>query len=672
MVSRKLLFLLTLCALWIVPLANAEPWTAIGPHGGDVRSLAYDPHNPDRIFLGTSSGRLFVSADGGGSWSRFAHLGDGDDYVLDHIAIDPRDSAVIYVSAWSVEGQIKGGDIFRTRDGGKSWQTLPGMHGRSVRAMAMSVSNPELLVAGALDGVFRSSDDGATWQRVSPANHAEIKNIESVAVDPRNPNVIYAGTWHLAWKTVDGGVTWNPIRKGMIDDSDVFSIIVDRDNSSVVYASACSGIYKSESSGELFRKIQGIPFSARRTRVLHQDPSNPAVVYAGTTEGLWRTQDTGKTWNRVSDANIIVNDVLVDPRRSARILLATDRSGVLASNNGGQSFLASNQGFAHRQVSAMVIDRNDPSTMYVGLVNDKEFGGVFVSRDGGAHWQQQSTGLGGRDVFTLKQAASDALVVGTNRGMFVLQERQWRPANNIVQDVTTSRLVRASAKSNKKKAVVSHKLIRSQMDWRVADLEMTSGKWFAATSNGLFTSADSGKSWQGGPVGGYKDFVTVRARGDLVVAASHSSVVVSNDGGLTWAAASLPRYVIRRYGLAVAPDSSIWISSREGAWRSTDAGKNWEHVFAGLPATEVAAVTCDEEGKRLLATSRIAGDVFESNDLGRSWRRTASSGFPVRALAVGSGRVFAMTSFDGVVAQSRPDSKTPNSASAGGGSGSLQ
>ena len=190
----------------------------------------------------------------------------GDDNVLDHITIDPQNPKHIYVSAWSVENQ-QAGDVYRTHDGGNNWETLSDMHGKSVRAMAISASDSKILVAGALDGVFRSKNGGNSWERISPSN-AEIKNIESIAVDPKNPDVIYAGTWHLAWKTDDGGVTWRHINKGMIDDSDVFSVIVDSTNSSVVYASACSGIYKSESAGDLFHKLQGIPFSARRTRVL--------------------------------------------------------------------------------------------------------------------------------------------------------------------------------------------------------------------------------------------------------------------------------------------------------------------------------------------------------------------------------------------------------------------
>ena len=151
----------------------------------------------------------------------------------------------------------------------------------------------------------------ATPGNVCPQqNHADIKNIESIAVDPKDLNKIYAGTWHLAWKTADGGVTWQQIKKGMIDDSDVFSVIVDHSNPSIVFASACSGIYKSETAGGLFSKIQGIPFSARRTRVLKQDPTNENIVYAGTTSKASRkSSHLGKTWKRTSNPEIVVNDV---------------------------------------------------------------------------------------------------------------------------------------------------------------------------------------------------------------------------------------------------------------------------------------------------------------------------------------------------------------------------
>jgi ligand-binding sensor domain-containing protein len=482
-----------------------------------------------------------------------------------------------------------------------------------------------------------------------------------VAIDPADPGVIYAGTWHLPWKTSNGGANWTNIKKGIIDDSDVFSIIIDPQQPSVVYASACSGIYKSEDAGELFHKIQGIPFSARRTRVLKQDPSDRNVVYAGTTEGLWKTVDAGKTWKRVSAPNIIVNDVLVDPRHSTRVLLATDRSGVLASDNAALSFTASNRGFAHRQVAALLLDRSDSQTVYAGLLNDKEFGGVFLSHDGGESWQQASDGLAGRDVFALRQADDGSLLAGTNAGIFLWERttRNWRSANVAV----TEKIIVTPARKGVKSSVRKQTLV-SELKARVGALEITPNQWFAATSAGLFSSTDRGQSWHGGPVQGSINFVSVAVRGHMVAAATARSVVVSLDHGSTWYTARIPAYVTQIRGITLDGDAHLWLASREGAFRSEDGGDTWDHVMAGLPAKDVYAMTYDAEGSRLFATA--AGLSFESRDGGRSWHSFGEPGYSVRALTMGWGRVLGATDFDGVIAPQ--ESAHPVRESGAGGS----
>jgi photosystem II stability/assembly factor-like uncharacterized protein len=640
--------------------AGTRQWAVLGPDGGDVRSLAFDPHDPNRIFLGTSTGVIFVSEDGGHRWARFAKLGSGDDYVLDHIAVDPHNSETIFVSAWSVQDQ-SAGEIFRSNNGGKDWEPLSAMHGKSVRAMAVSASDPKVIVAGALDGVYRSRDGGNVWEHISDTG---IKNIESIAVDPKDASVVYAGTWHLAWKTSDGGAHWQHINKGMIDDSDVFSIIVSSANSSEVFASACSGIYKSTSGGDHFEKIQGIPFSARRTRVLKQDPSNPAVVYAGTTEGLWKSVDEGKTWKHMTTSEVVVNDVLIDPRNSQRVLLATDRSGVLASDDSAATFSTSNHGYSHRYVSAILPDSKEPNMLYIGVVNDREFGGVFSTHDGGQSWQQTSSGLDGRDVFTLKQSSNGTLVAGTNRGLFALApgSATWHPINNVVVVKTVSHSVKL--KSGKTKTVSSSSSTRSILEGRVSDTDLASSRWFAATSAGLFISKDQGKVWMGGPIAGQQDFVSVEAQDGLVVAATRSSVLVSQDAGTAWQPARLASYPINVRSVTVAPDGQIFVATREGAFHSADSGKSWDHVAAGLPDKDITSVTYDGSHKRLLATSGQTGVVFESSDGGSTWQRGPDSGFPLRRIGVVHGHYVGATPFDGVIAQ--PDNEAQNASASGG------
>jgi photosystem II stability/assembly factor-like uncharacterized protein len=151
-----------------------------------------------------------------------------------------------------------------------------------------------------------------------------------------------------------------------------------------------------------------------------QDPEDREVVYAGTTEGLYKTVNGGRNFRRMTEADVVVNDVYVDPRDSKHVLLATDRGGVLASQDAGETFTGSNAGVSERKVSALLVDRDDSSRMYAGVVNDKNFGGVFKSTDGGASWQQVQQGLDGLDVFALSETKDGTVVAGTSHGIFVL------------------------------------------------------------------------------------------------------------------------------------------------------------------------------------------------------------------------------------------------------------
>jgi photosystem II stability/assembly factor-like uncharacterized protein len=408
---------------------NAVNWLSFGPEGGDVRSLAADPHDHSHLYLGTVTGWIYESRNGGAEWRRLAWVGKRDDLALDSIVVDSANPRHILVGGW-VLGSTDGG-LYVSNDGGISWESEPAMRGESIRALEAAPSNPKMLVAGTLKGVYESTDGGTQWKLISPEGSQELHEVESVAIDPADPQIIYAGTWHLPWKTTDGGEHWTNIKQGIIDDSDVFSIIVDPKDSKTVFLSACSGIYKSQNSGEKFQKVQGIPSTARRTRVLMQDPQSLNIVFAGTTEGLFRTGDSGEVWLRTTGPEVIVNDVYIDPANPNRILLATDRGGVLASNDGGYSFLPSNRGFSARQITSYVADTARPATIYVGVVNDKAWGGVFVSDNGGLSWSQRSGGLNGQDVFSLGQASDGTVIAGTGHGIYRLEGDVWDRVNNV-------------------------------------------------------------------------------------------------------------------------------------------------------------------------------------------------------------------------------------------------
>jgi photosystem II stability/assembly factor-like uncharacterized protein len=642
--------------LWMSSALVAEqPWQPIGPDGGNVRSLAIDPKDPDRIFLGTSAGNLYLSTDKGATWSRFARPGNSAEMVLDHIVIDPTDSRNIFAAAWNAQLPNSDGDLYRSHDAGKTWEIVADLHGKSLRAMNIAPSDPKILVVGALDGIYRSRNGGHDFERISPANHAEIKNVESIAIDPVNPDVIYAGTWHLPWKTEDGGKTWHNIKKGVIDDSDVFSIVIDHETPANIFISACSGIYRSDSAGELFRKIQGIPYSARRTRMLRMDPIDHNIVYAGTTEGLWKTIDGGASWKHMTGSNIIINDVLIDPRQPSRVLLATDRSGVLASDDGAVTFTASNRGFTHRQAAALLVDRTNSNVLYAGVLNDKEFGGVFVSRDAGQTWKQSSDGLDGRDVFVLRQSADNTLVAGTDHGVFALPPNTSRW---IARDLPLAKPQAAVVKKTAMRVAAA-----PEPAPRITVLELGADKWFAATSTALFVSSDSGETWKAESLPGIGVPVSISVAGKMVAIAGRNTVAVSVSGGESWLPTKTLDADFSINSVAVDNSGDVWLAARTGLFRSTDAGDSWKKV-SSLRLADIQTIRFDDENHRVLVTSGLSVNLFESADKGRTWS-AITTGWRIRDLHIAHGRLVGTTAFDGIVMQPEVTARAENVAESG-------
>ncbi len=201
----------------------------------------------------------------------------------------------------------------------------------------------------------------------------------------------------------------------------------------------------------------------------------------------------------------------------------------------------------------------------------------------------------------------------------------------------------------------------------MSDIEVTPKRWLAATSAGLLSSSDQGKTWTGGPVLGKTDFVAVESEGELVVAATRTNVLYSTNSGTTWQQAPLSSYITSIHGVTLTPEGEILIASREGAFRSSDSGATWEHVVNGIPDKNISSIAYDQGTKRLLATSTDTGVVFESKDSGRTWHRGPDSGYPLRRISVVRGRFVGATPFDGVIVQPENEAE---SASAGFGSSS--
>jgi photosystem II stability/assembly factor-like uncharacterized protein len=636
-----------LVALLIGSAARAQTWRPLGPPGGDARTLASDPSQPGRLYLGTADGHIFGSEDSGEHWTLLGRASTRRDAVITAIVVDPRDANLLFASTW-MQDPTAGGGVFRSQDGGHTWSPS-GLDGQAVRALTMAPSNPDELVAGTLDGVYRSRDAARTWERISPELHQEIRNLDSLAVDPADPNTIYAGTFHLPWKTTDGGRSWRPIHAGMIDDSDVMSILIDRAHPGRIYSSACSGIYRSENAAAQWEKIQGIPYTARRTYVIAQDPQRGEDVYAATSEGLWKTADGGATWTRATPPDWVVNTVVVPGDRAGRVVIGTQQFGVLVSDDNGGHFHDANAGFFHRQILALALDAAKPDRVLAVLANAPE--PILATDNEGKTWAPLGQGLRTEAILRVFAAPNGWWVSLAGGGLmhYTAGEKVWRRAGTITG--SADMLAHPPRRSSRATRGALQPLAGV-----VNDMAFSSARWFAATQNGLLTSSDQGKTWTLNPIGPLTALpvqsVRVSPDGSKLWVVSLRGLVFSGDGGKTWAWHDLPLESHGALTLYVDPaDRKILIATaHNGLYISRDGGESWRQAGSGLPSTPVQGFAM--AGSVFLASMRTGG-VYASLDSGRTWKRLggtlADSFFPaVAASQEDPGIIFAASATEGL------------------------
>jgi photosystem II stability/assembly factor-like uncharacterized protein len=629
----------------------AQTWRQVGPPGGTVISLEADPKDSKKLYLGTSDGHVFSSNDQGQHWQLLSRIGTGQDDVVTHIIVDSRNSNHLYASTWTLYSG--GGGVYRSDDAGRNWH-LVGLQKETVRALAQSPTNPKVFVAGSLTGVYRSKDDGNSWERISPVNHEDLRNFDSVAFDPKDENIIYAGTYHLPWKTTDGGKNWTSIKKGMIDDSDVMTMIVDPANPSNVHATACSGIYRSLDSGETWKRYAGIPFIYRRTQLIRQDPQHPDTLYAGTTSGLWKTTNEGvDQWKRLTPLEWVVNAIVIDPKNPERLIIGTERQGVQISENGGKTFAAANNGFHHQHILDVAMDNDRPERALVVLTFDTN--AFIATKDGGNTWTTLGPGLKRTDLRHVYAAPSGWLASLSAGGLMRYDEatNKWSKFGAYVSGVSAQP---ASQPATKGKAATKRPAAKSAgaskpFSFQVNDLFFTSNAWFAATSGGVLISLDKGATWRSASSDPFAkqpaQSLEASLDGSQIWAISQRNLLYSSDSGKHWDAKELNFASAGNLHLHKVDDSNLYLTSNMGLYASRDAGKNWNRAdIRDLQFQDVAG-----SGAALVASLQKHG-LITSFDSGKSWQRVndpvAEGYFPVLQ-ARRNGSVVAASATEGIL-----------------------
>jgi len=638
---RCLVFVVVMAVLGSIQTAQAQ-WEAIGPYGGHAQIVTIDPADHNHLYVATKKGQIYHSTDAGQQWKPLPFSLNHDGY-LSALVVNPKNSKELFASVArnfamvdSSSDPAGDGGVYTSVDAGLHWTRVQTTKGWSVLSLAIHPIQTRILVAGTEDGVFRTDDSGQTWKQVSPKNHRQIKSVVSVAIDPSDSRVLYAGTTHLPWKTSDGGLTWDSIHVGMADDSDVFSIAVNSANSASLLIGACSGIYRTESAGARWLPIPGIPSAAHRTHQVAQDPVNPRTFYAATVHGLWKSVDGGRTWKQATPYPYIVNSIAIDSKRPQTIYLATDRSGILKSTNGGTTFTAINQGFVNRNLGRLVSE----SLLYVTSMYDGDFGGVFTTGDRGLTWALNANqdALHGRNIISLAIAPGNSteLIAGSYDGLL------------------------RSTDSGKTWSVVDSFNKTEAANGRIHDVSFSQtdrNTIYVATDVGLFTSTDGASSWSRNPsitanTAVYKLALDLADLGKLMIQTSRG-LLISKDGGVGWASLSVDSgTAIYDVSFSDSPSGRILAASSRGLLYSENGGTEWKQVEGGLPVIRLDQILCvPGKPNEMYVLSRGNQEIWRSVDGGKEWKRLDSTGLEgtyLRFMSVDGGQPFVVTENHGV------------------------
>ena len=635
------------------PSLHAQNWERRGPEGGMVLSLAVSPAGT--VYLGTSDGHIFASEDGGGQWELRGRAGMRTDAVVAQLAADPREPRRVFAAVWFREAGA-GGGVFRSEDGGVTW-SASGLAGEAVRTVEFAPSRPETLVAGTRSGVFRSNDTGRNWERISPAGHAELRNVDSLAIDPGDAAVIYAGTYHLPWKTSDGGKSWAPAASGLIDDSDIMSMRVDAANPARMYLSACSGIYRSENRGAAWTKLQGIPYAARRTQAIVQDPRDPVTLYAATTEGLWVTRDAGESWERATPRDWVVNAAVVAPARGgrpARVLIGSEAQGMLASEDSGETFTAANRGFTHQVVKQLTGDTRDAA--HVLLLLEKSTAEILESRDAGKSWKPLPRASGTKAEKDRWRAEEIARIYGSPWGWLA----QLRDASLWIYSEQTQDWQRWNAGHASAGKPAGRKAGAAKTAWQGAAPEgagvaFSTEDAYLAGSDGLLRCERSGNcerpaafSHAAKPAA-----IWVSADGKLLAIAETQTgkFGISRDAGRSAVWRDLPEGLQTAAWILWSPEDGapLYLGTKRGLFLSLNAGESWTLSKNGVPAAFVEKAL---RGEDFFLVTLGQGGIYRLGSSWANWKRQDQDAERSRVtgmVQVGRGQVLIGSESEGVL-----------------------
>lgn len=562
-------------------------WVSLGPTvsaggyagHGRINAIGFHPSNSQIIYAGASGGGLWKTTNGGSTWStntdNLASLG------ISAIVVDPVNPNIVYIAT----GDCDGGDnysvgVLKSTDGGTTfnttglnWSVFPN---RLIRGMVMDPNDNNTLVATTSDGIYRTTDAGATWTQEQTGSFYDVEARPDATTD-----YYYASTANSIFRSVDKGDTWTSVQT--INGSNRIALAVTAADNTVVYAlsskssnNGFNGLFRSANSGGSYTSMSTTPnllgWNANGgdtggqgwyDLALAADPANASIVYVGGVN-TWKSTNGGANWS-----------------------LKTHWSG------------ASGVQTVHADKHVLTFQG---SNLWEG--ND---GGLYVSSNGGNNWTNKTDGITHSLQYRIGVSQSDDKVITglQDNGTKLLNGSTW---NDVLGG--------------------------DGMDCTIH--QNTSKVMFGEFYNGsIYRSMNGGSSFgsinehiTGSPTGAWVTPYLLDPSNNNTMYIGFGDVYRSLNRGDTWSKISTLG-IGNLTHLAVAPSNPQVISAGNGSniRLTTNGGTSWSTITP--PATSVSMIAFDPADANIMyltAQNYSAGQkVYKSTNAGASWTNISSN-----------------------------------------------
>ncbi len=372
----------TLLAQQVTPeTVHGLQFRNIGPAtmSGRVVDLAVIDANPSTFYIAAATAGVWKTVNNGITFEPvFAHEGS---HSIGDIAVSQTDTNIVWVGTGERANRQSSGwgdGVYKSTDGGKTWQHMGLRDSHHIGRIAIHPRDPNVVLVAAMGhlwgsnderGLYRTTDGGATWERVIRVD--TLTGVVDVAIDPEEPNVMYAASYQrmrrpygfdgggpgsALWKSTNGGSTWHTLTAGLPSgEKGRMGISIYRKDPRIVYASV----------------EQGYRYNA-------------STQYTERAAGVYRSEDKGETWQHMSDWNprpMYASQPLVDPNDDQRIYMQNSFS---YSDDGGKTFTRARQSL-HGDDRILWVNPHDSRHVIKG-----DDGGLGISYDRAKTWLYQT------------------------------------------------------------------------------------------------------------------------------------------------------------------------------------------------------------------------------------------------------------------------------------------